>query len=186
MDQTIEYKGYKIEVSVDQFPDNPLEWADADDREGRVAFTMVHRRYDVPNETDTDWDEYANMEEAGEAVKADRKAKELQFVKWYEHSGIAVSLTDESTAGGFDSGIVGFITGDTIDDIKSYFEEWKHYIEGDTYLVQIMDPDEGDEYVDGGTEYDIEEGIARAKAQIDLYPAKRESRKAPTAQALHA
>ncbi len=64
-----------------------------------------------------------------------------KFVRWYEHSGVVVSLRDDDHVSDWDAGIAGVIYGETTDDIEFAFEEWKDYIEGNIFYIVVKDPD---------------------------------------------
>lgn len=149
--------------------ESPLEWTTPDER--GVWFVMSHKRYDLPNELGVDFGSYENWQELAEA-----EAKAMQvykFVRWYEHGGIAVSLTDEPNSSDWDAGIVGVIIGNSLEDIEGEFATWKCYIEGDIWNVSILD--ENGEYIDGcsgfyGYQYATEEAermLKDAQAEQD-------------------
>jgi hypothetical protein len=161
--EAIEYKGYTIDIEQSDYVEDPTNDCTPEDRE--ATFVLKHRNYTLPCEVDVDLDAYNSWEEVAQAVTGNKPYK---FVRWYEHSGIAVSLRDNASVNDWDAGIVGIIFGDTTDRIESVFNEWKQYVEGDVYDYVIKDSD-GD-VVDSlcciyGYDFTVEE----AKYFIDDY-----------------
>lgn len=135
--ETIEYKGYTIEIEQSEDVESPLQWCTPQER--GATFVLKHRGYDLPCEVDINFDDYSSWQEVAQAVSGKQPFK---FVQWYEHSGIAVSLRDSATTSDkWDASIVGIIFGDDDATINSVFNEWKQYIEGDVYDYSIKDGD---------------------------------------------
>lgn len=111
--ESIEYRGYTIEIYQDEFPENPLtEW------DGNVEFCCWHRGYDLGNS-----ERFGNRLEGPEECQeyAKRTRSILLPLYMYDHSGIALSLgRDYPFNCRWDSGQLGYILID---------REWlrKHY-----------------------------------------------------------
>jgi hypothetical protein len=166
---------YEIVQSESQ-EESPLEWQSPDER--GAWFVMSHKRYNLPNELDVDFEEYDSWNELAEKASD----KPYMFVRWYEHSGISVQLRDEPNGQDWDAGIVGVIFGNTTEDIKREFATWQCYVEGDVWDIRILD--EKGEFVDGcagfyGYKYAEEEAEAMLKqAQIDENERAKQTRQA--------
>lgn len=148
------YRDYTITMSQDvDFTESPLEWSTPTER--GATYALKHNRYELPFELDpvyddngddiVDLDLYSSWTEFAEAC-APEDQKCYKFVRWYEHSGISVSLRDDESGRDWDAGIVGVIFGTDDNAIQSTFSDFKHYTEGDIYSVTVEDP-EG-EFVD--------------------------------------
>jgi hypothetical protein len=187
------YKGYTIQLEHDQDADNPLTWTVPEER--GAWFALRHRWYDLPFEIDADIDDYSSRAELAGAVTApggELAGKLYQFVRWYEHSGIAVSLTDTDQFGGWDTGCAGVIFGDNRGAILASFGMWKAYVENDVYAVSVTAPDGNEvDSLCGLYGYDEATGCARWVIDADakltgLARIRRYGRRhAPRARELH-
>lgn len=139
---------YIAKVHYDEMPDDPTTWTTPDER--KVTFALHHKRYDLPFELDNKYDDEGNnivdldlydswTEFADACAPSDQQ--NYRFVRWYEHSGVAVSLRDDESGRDWDAGIAGVIFGETTADINREFETWKQYIEGNVYWVAIETAD---------------------------------------------
>lgn len=143
--ESIDYRGYKILIEQDEADEDPTSWSEPADR--GATFVLSHKRYNLPCEIEVDFDDYKSFTDMAER-HPDIKGKPFKLVRWYEHSGVSVSLRDDEHAGlGFDAGIAGIIFGDTTEAIESAFNEWKMYIEGDVWRITVQDS--AGEYVEG-------------------------------------
>lgn len=160
--ETIEHKDHKIELRHCDYADDPTSWHSPKER--GATFVMSHKRYNVPCEIDINWDDYAGWEDAAES-KA--KGKVIRYVDWYEHGGVAVSLLEKPVPKDkWDSGIVGFIFGDNLQDVESAFLEWKDYVEGNVYDYVIYDS-KGEEVDSLCCLYGYEHAISIAKETVE-------------------
>lgn len=149
MNESIEYKGYKITIENDpDYMDTPLDWTTPEER--GATFALKHNRYELPFELDPKYNDdgddivdlalYNSWTEFAEAC-APEDQKCYKFVRWYEHSGIAVSLRDDESGRDWDAGIAGVIFGRTTEDIENAFSDWKPFVEGDLWSVFVTDQD---------------------------------------------
>lgn len=186
--ETFEHNCLSIEIWQDDNPENPLDWATPDDRQGRVTFALKHNRYDLPFEIDADTDDYNSWTELAEAVTS--KGAELagynyKFVRWYEHSGISVSLRDDESGRDWDAGIAGVVFAETSDDIDREFQTWAQYIEGEVYGFTIENPRNG-EVVDAcGGYYGIDDVKSAAEAAADEFEHPHDAAYAKNATIIH-
>lgn len=157
---TIDYKGKEISIYADVDNESPLEWSNPEER--GTWFVMYRREYDLPNELNVDFDDYSNYTDLAETVAKEHNLV-YKFVRWYEHSGIAVSLRDDADVQGWDAGIVGVIFGNTTEDIENSFKNWQAYIQGDIYTFQTEYDCAGGYYGEDGYNAMMEE----AKHSID-------------------
>lgn len=164
---TEHYKGYTVTLEYDQDADNPLDWTTPEER--HAWYALRHRRYNVPFEIGADPDDYQGWAELAKAVTApggELAGKQYQFVRWYEHSGIAVDLLDTDQFAGWDVGCAGVIFGDALDDIKASFVDWRAYVEGEVYTVRVTAPD-GNEVDSLGGLFGYDEALDGARWIID-------------------
>jgi len=165
---TEQYNGYTITLTYDDGDvQNPLWWTTPEER--RAWYALRHRRYSLPFEIDADPDDYDSWTELAAAVTApgaELAGKVYQFVRWYEHSGTAVSLRDDEGGQDWDAGIAGVVFGTTRAAILASFTVWKAYVECEVYRVRITASD--------GTEidslcglYGYEEALGCARWVID-------------------
>lgn len=157
-----DYKGYTIKIDQDDMDtESPLEWTTPEER--GTWFVMHHNDYSLPMEIDVDLADYNSWEEVAKAISGN---KPYRFVRWFEHSGIAVSLRDDCSINEWDAGIVGVIIGNTTVDINNDFKTWQYYIEGEIYQYGITAPD--GEHIDSlGDIYGYEQALDLAKEAID-------------------
>ena len=141
--EAVTYRGYTLKIDYDEADDNPVNWTSPEDR--GATYALKHNRYDLPFELDADLDDFESWTDFAEH-NAPEGQPVYKFVRWYEHSGIAVSLRDDESGHDWDAGIAGVIFGESTEAIESTFSEFKHYIEGDIYSVTVEDPD--GEFVD--------------------------------------
>lgn len=172
MESTL-YNGYKITIEQDMADDNPVEWTSPEDR--RATFALKHERYDLPFELDQKYDDngddivdldlYKSWTEFAEAC-APEDQKCYKFVRWYEHSGISVSLRDDESGRDWDAGIAGVIFGTDTDAIESAFTEWQFYVQGEIYSVMVEDP-EGEMVDSLGCIYGYDQAEAEGEAIVN-------------------
>lgn len=169
--ETIEYKNHTIEIGQDMFEqESPLDWSTPDER--KCWYVMSHKRYHVPNELEIDFDEFDSWQAVADFVYKEYKYV-CKFVRWYEHSGIAVSLRDDTSVNDWDAGIVGCIFGETTQDIENSFVDWQAYIQGDIYAWSTDDDSCAGYYGESG----YKQAIAEAKQAIDLQVKREASEK---------
>lgn len=194
MEDTREFNGYKITITQDaDYFDGPLDWTTPEER--GAAYCLKMRRYDLPWELDAEYDEdgndkndldrYSSWTEFAEA-RAPENMQHYKFVRWYEHSGVAVSLIDTEGPQGWDAGIAGVIFGESEDAIEGTFLDWKCYIEGDIWSVTVEDINGN--FVDslsGIYGYDYAEREGEAIAIYDANTNKRATHKPQNARELH-
>lgn len=171
--ETIEYRGFKIEVYYDWDPMNPItDW----DMLGK--FVCFHKKYDLSNDQ-----RFKSPDELMEYVK-ENKCR-LYPLYLYDHSGITISLSPFSCR--WDSGQVGWVMLEPDDLRKKYKAKrlsknhWKKaekvienevkvfddYLTGSVYGFKAFDSD-GEEFDSCWGYYgDTEEMIAEVKANID-------------------
>lgn len=176
------------------FDTNPLEWTEPTD--GRGYYVMAHNRYNVPKEIDIDFDDFENWAEAAEEAKklSGFKEPQVEYIRWYEHSGVAISLVSTPNIGGWDSGCAGFVVyeKEDTDYATGAFQEYAAYVAGDVYGVEIRLDGEATEEASWGhlgyTETDnwAKEHIAELNKLTDVEIKQRFGRKAGVrASALH-
>lgn len=180
------YKDYTINIEYDdRATESPLEWATPEER--GAYYALYHGRYNLPYEIDARTSDFNSWRELAEAVTSDGGELEgyvYKFVNWYEHSGVVVSLVDDDTRRGWDSGIAGVVFGESVAAIVSSFETYKQYIEGDVYAYVIEDS-HGDIIDSLSGIYGEEDAIEEAKSFINSYKPPRGSVYAVKAGALH-
>jgi len=186
--ETIEYKGYNINIYPDDNPDSPRNW---DNLGTMVCF---HRRYDLGDKTDLNSGMFEGWEELEEHLIKEKQAVVIAPLYLYDHSGISIKIGSFYGCGlpqghaRFDSGQIGFIYVDKETLIKEYGKKkitkkikdkareilegevktYDDYVSGSVYGYQVKDKKEND--IDscwgffGDTDYMIKE----AKSNIDF------------------
>jgi len=180
--ETIEYKGYKIEVLYDTDPINPIkDW----DMLGK--FICFHRRYALGNVKGFDTKE--EVEEYAKKYKC-----RLFPLYLYDHSGITISLSPFSCP--WDSGQVGWVMLEP-DDVRKEFgkkriskknwemaeqrikgevEVYDQYLRGEVFGHMIYDKD-GEMYDSCWGYYgNKKDMIAEAKQNVDYYIGKEKAK----------
>jgi hypothetical protein len=188
MDNISEYQrnGLTVAIHNDDYPEDPTEWALPSERQ--VYYALKHNSYRLPWEIDADTADYSSYAELAEAVTG--KGGELEgynykFVRWYEHSGVSLSLRDGDQYGDWDAGCAGVIFAQTTKEIEANFADYAAYIEGDVYGYIITNPKDG-EIIDscsGFYGYDYVESEANAIADAYVWP--HEAAYAKKAQRYH-
>lgn len=184
---------YEIVSDDSGYPDDPLGWTEPTD--GRGYYILSRRDYSLPNELDIDFDDFESWDEVAAEVKKQSGFKEpvVKFVRWYEHSGVAISLVDSSDIGGWDVGCAGLICYEKSEEsvAEGDFETYAAYVEGDIWGVKTMLDGEEIETVWNYYGYShavdsAEEEIAELNKLTDVEIKQRFGRKAGVrATALH-
>lgn len=181
-----DYKGYTIEVTLEEYVD---EFFDPR-RDGDNLGTMVcfHNRYSLPNETDLSSDDYTSWQEVEEAIGRKYDVVALLPIFAYEHSGFWVSTKVEPYWWHYawDGGRIGVIfatkqdtrkwfgykhiTRDivvqTIERLRHEVDEYCSYASGELYATAVLDAD-GEE-VDTCTGFtSLDDALQAGKEFID-------------------
>ena len=149
--ETIEKDGKILKIYLDENPSDPREW------DNLSKFVLSHKRYNLPNELNINFDNFEGWAEIEEYLKNEFKAVLIYTVRGYDHSGFSISLnTDYPFNDYWDSGQLGFICVLEEDIKKEYgkltkknikiaekclkaeFETYKNYIEGDVYGFEVI------------------------------------------------
>ena len=181
MEQTIEYKGYRVEIVSDNDPLNPrTEW----DNLG----TMVcwHRRYNLGDKHD-----FSTPDDAWQEIKREGHIVLPLFL--YDHSGITMNTTGFSC--GWDSGRVGYIyislekvrkeyswkkitkkrRERILEYLKGEVETYDQFLTGEVYGFKVLDAE--DEELDSCWGFygdlGIKDAIQEGKGHIDWYVKKK-------------
>ena len=164
MEQTIEYKGYKIEIIQDQTQESPNDWRDTD-----LFLVYQHRNFNVEKEgfcprninlhlslskTIKDYPvlNVERWEEINDELSTIPNYSKDYFifpVEAYIHSGVSLSLFNGKKKCMFDSSVTGFIlvARAIIDDdsdqaqlcAEGLIENWNSYLSGDVYGFVIYE-----------------------------------------------
>ena len=131
---------YEIVSDDSGYPDDPLDWTEPTD--GRGYYIMHKRGYSLPNELDINFDDFESWDEVAAEVKKQSEFKEpvVKFVRWYEHSGVSISLVDDPNIGGWDAGCAGLICYEKSEEkvAEGDFKTYAAYIEGDIWGVKTF------------------------------------------------
>jgi hypothetical protein len=122
--ETIEYKGYKINIKYDDNASSPRD----DDNRGKMI--CFHKRYNLGDKHDYRHEDYGSWEEMKRAIVREENAAVILPLYMYDHSGITMKTTPFNCR--WDSGQVGFIimTRKTLnEEYPTWSKEWKneHY-----------------------------------------------------------
>lgn len=167
--ETIDYRGYRIEIVPDDYPEGPREW------DNIWSLYCFHQRYIIGDKHDYresyfhDWDEFEN------AIKEDFDVIAIHPLSLYDHGGTTLF---RGVHRGWDNSRVGFafVTRDKLEwfDKERPFEEvlelmennldteletYNQWANGEVYGYQVKD--EYGEFVDScyghyGMDYCIE------------------------------
>lgn len=152
--ETVQYKGYTIEIEQDDFAVNPLE-----DWDGNVKYALFHKRYKLQNDTDLHTPDYNSWGEFEKVLIKKYKTLAILPIYMYDHSNITINTTGFSCR--WDSGQIGFAfinkeclkewgyksrkgyekaTKCTLEeDIISNVELYADYLSGSVYMFNIKD-----------------------------------------------
>jgi len=186
--ETIEYKGYNINIYPDDNPDNPRNW---DNLGTMVCF---HKEYDLGDKTDLTSDMFNDWEELEANLIKEKQAVVIAPLYLYDHSGISIKIGNFYGCGlpqghaRFDSGQIGFIyvdketlkkeysvkriTKKTKDKAREVLENevktYNDYVSGNVYGYQVEDKEENDIDSCWGFIGDTDDMIKEAKGNIDF------------------
>lgn len=147
--ETETYKGYDIDIYVDEFPEDPRNW------DNLTKLVLFHNRYDFPNDLNINHNNFDNWEDMEAYIEREYDPAIMRRVSMYEHGGIALKLGSPTCA--WDSGYSGFIlvTKEDIREcynikrvtqkyvdrayevLKGEFECFSNYASGDVYGYRI-------------------------------------------------
>ena len=136
--ETKEYKGYKIEIYQDEAHENPLEVGGY-----RPRLALFHNRYNLVNHENLDHNDYESWEAMEKHIQKEYKPKHIQTVYMYEHGCSPLVFSFGKTCE-WDSGQIGFIWGDDMQEIESMIDMYNMYINNEVYGFIIRDK-EGNE-----------------------------------------
>lgn len=172
MIESLEHKGFKIEIHQDEWGESPREW----DNLGTMV--IFHPRYNLGDKH--------SFRSAEDAIEFMNNAQDDIYwlpVYMYEHSGITISTTPFGCR--WDSGQVGFIyvtkehadkegVIDALAVLEGEIENLDQYIRGENYGYKVIDG-EGTE-VDScwGFLGDMDYCVSEAKAVVDYYDKQKQ------------
>jgi hypothetical protein len=185
---TIEYKGYNIEILPDENPDDPRTW----DNLGTML--CFHRRYTLGDKTDLSSDNFNGWNEIYNYLVKEKHAVVILPLYLYDHGGICMKVGSFSGLlpqghAEFDSGQVGFIyvTKEKIQEafipkakimtkaikekaekvLRAEVEIYNQYISGDVYGFRITKNDQEFDACWGF--FGSDDAEAEAKSQVDYF-----------------
>jgi hypothetical protein len=184
--QTIQYKGYTINIDYDPSPESPREWCTL----GTIYSNS--RRYSPDGHGIEELIEAVGGNPDDSVIPWDLIGKKYYYLKvWmYEHSGVAISTGESNPWGGdymaWDSGLLGVIAVKKTDACKEYgkkracksvqeraekcmegeIEALNTFASGQIYGYTVED-ENGEEVDSCWGFYDIDEAISEAKGYID-------------------
>lgn len=158
--ETIDYKGYKVEVMWDPEAEDPLcpMYADADEAYGLMV--CFHSRYTLGhyNHPDNEWSKHLDRDGFNEYLQENKRDIISVPLYLYDHSGITMNTTGFSCR--WDSGMVGvyFITKEEIrkqycrkrvtkklankvrETLQAIVETYDQYLTGEVFGYRVIDP----------------------------------------------
>lgn len=171
-----EYRGYKIEISPDPYPENPRSW----DNLGHIVCS--HRRYSLGDENDVPWNDLHSWDEVEEWLLSNKKIVSILPLCALDHSGFYIQVGKVFTPDfyyGFDSGRIGFAyvtkedlkrcgtkKTDAENALRLEVEAYAHYIAGDFLMASISKDGNVTDMLSGYIDYD--EILKEAKEVVDL------------------
>lgn len=150
--ETFLHRGVRVEIHYDDTGcGNPRDW------DNGTKMSLLHRRYDLPNEIDFDPEHHEGLDSLADIEAHIRREYDVVGFKWvrgYEHGGLSLSTTGGGQYGDrWDSGIAGFIfmdregqalvgtpdelVGEVLDGDVETYNAWSN---GDVYGY-VVDPD---------------------------------------------
>ncbi|MFC1453673.1 hypothetical protein ACFLQL_00650 [Verrucomicrobiota bacterium] len=172
----IKYKGYTIRIEQDEQPEDPRDWSNLG------IMVCFHKRYTLGDETDLNSAMFNGWEELKSHLIKKERAKFIEPLYMYDHSGITISTTPFSCP--WDSGQIGFIyttsklireeyghkSIDSIRDLVSAVLAsevmiYDQYLTGDVCGYSIEKNEKDIDCCSGF--YGADEAIAEAKHNID-------------------
>lgn len=167
MEQTIEYRGYKIEVKHDSDPESPNDWGCYE-----CFLVYQHRNFNIErdgfypqnihsyleilniikNHSNLTTEQLGEYNDELSAYTDYNKGYFIFPVEAYIHSGVSLSLFKGHEQCRFDSSVTGFIlvardyADDNAEQAESFAEglitDWNHYLSGDVYGFAIYENQE--------------------------------------------
>lgn len=150
---SFEIDGYRIEVTSDEYADNPREWCDIS------RFVLAHKRYNMPNESSIDPNDYDTLDGLQQAIEEEYGTCVFVPVSMYDHGNVHIYAGSPTCP--WDSGYLGvaFMTRDdvignwggkyltkrlrqrAIDFLKAEIELYGDYMSGHVFSASVYDPD---------------------------------------------
>lgn len=151
LSETIEYKGYNINIYFDYCLESPFE------NEGLAQFALFHSRYDLPNNTSIDSDCFNSWGDMEAEIYRQYDVLECLTVSMYDHSGVHIYEGHPNCP--WDSGRIGFVFLDKEEVRKWYnvkrisnktkekavalmraqLKTYASYVNGETYAYTVED-----------------------------------------------
>ena len=197
--ESIDYKGYVIEIHFDNEPPNcRTDW----DNVGKMI--CFHSRYDLGDEHDYNSDDYDGWDELHQAIMKDGGIVSLPLYI-YDHGGITMSTGQFSCP--WDSGQVGWIIatrenvekmmgwgkitkgrqGQLIDILDNEVKAYDQYLTGQVYGFKIIDPSGSDVDSCWGYYGEKKDCISEAESSIDsMVEHDRKTKQEETKQSIKA
>ncbi len=189
--ETIEHRGYSINVYRDDHPGGPEEWGDEN-----LFLVGFHREFYVQKEGFSEGTVQAIFNRGRyEDDSIHHEAREIMRKYWvfpleaYIHSGVSLYLAGDRARDRWDSSTLGAVfvaksewkrSAKAEDAARGLVQTWNQYINGEVYGYMIETPDGEEEggcwgfYGDDGIKQITEE----AKAEIDAMKAERDAKRA--------
>jgi hypothetical protein len=166
--QTIEHKGYTINIIADHFAESPRTW---DNLGTMICF---HKRYNLGDQTEHSSKDFSSWQDLKKTLE--KNAAVILPIYMYDHSGQTVSTTPFACP--WDSGQIGFIyvdkqkareammvkrlTKKTIEHVKNLLEQevktYDVWISGSVLGYEIID-NQNDEQIDSCYGYYSKESL---------------------------
>jgi hypothetical protein len=148
--ESIEYKGWTIEVLVDDDPQNPRDWQDDS------HMVCFHNKYRLGDKHDLNMNDFESWDEVKAHLIDECGAIAILPLGLYDHSGISMYVGTRIDP--WDSGQVGFIYATEADmasygyttieqaeeQLKNDVNVYSRYLSGDIYRFRIYKQEECD------------------------------------------
>lgn len=99
--ETIDYRGYKIEIAYDPEAESPRAW------DNLTKMICFHGRYDLGDKHDLQHSDYSSWDDMERYIRKTFKPVIMHELYLYDHSGLTISTRPFSCP--WDSGQIGFL-----------------------------------------------------------------------------
>jgi len=144
-DLKITKKGWELEIKTDDTAENPLNSEDFG-----IYWALFHKRYNLYNNTELHYGDYSGWNQLIEAIEDKYQPQIILPIYMYDHSGLALSLSDFRDH--WDSNQIGYVfikegtsqkefDGEEkkfLDYIESALNTYEDYLNGKVFYFELF------------------------------------------------